>query len=227
MAYTRERVCVDCSRIDTIRKDSKAVRCVSCNSSFVARKGVQPATLNKQTACLNCGKLKSPRQFFCSNTCKNEVNRVNRTCKTCNVSFVTSKSRVYSSSNNSSGNFCSTFCYYSSMRLGKTTTARLEFNRLKKTYPVERKFCAVCGTRKHIHIHHIIPLRLTEDNRDSNLICLCARHHKQIESITQRLLLVVKDYDLAHYILCNILHTEQQVAKTLIKDVLNARISNT
>lgn len=58
-----------------------------------------------------------------------------------------------------------------------------DFEDVKKKY-YSGKRCAICGTKQKIHIHHIIPYRLTHDNSTDNLIPLCTRHHKWFESLT-------------------------------------------
>jgi 5-methylcytosine-specific restriction endonuclease McrA len=44
-------------------------------------------------------------------------------------------------------------------------------------------FCALCGNFKRLDVHHIIPFRITHDNNQENLIPLCKKHHKVIETI--------------------------------------------
>ena len=35
----------------------------------------------------------------------------------------------------------------------------------------------------HLDVHHIVPFRITHDNRQANLIPLCKKCHKRVESI--------------------------------------------
>lgn len=44
-------------------------------------------------------------------------------------------------------------------------------------------FCAICGTFKSIQVHHAVPFRLTHDNSQSNLVPLCVKHHRWIETL--------------------------------------------
>jgi len=38
-----------------------------------------------------------------------------------------------------------------------------------------------CNETENLHIHHIIPFRMTQDNSLDNLITLCQKHHKMVE----------------------------------------------
>jgi predicted restriction endonuclease len=51
---------------------------------------------------------------------------------------------------------------------------------IKNAHP----FCALCGTRDGLQVHHIAPFRLSFDNSAGNLIPLCVKHHKVVETIT-------------------------------------------
>jgi 5-methylcytosine-specific restriction endonuclease McrA len=49
-----------------------------------------------------------------------------------------------------------------------------------RTYFVEEHpTCAVCGTKKKLNVHHIVPFHLRPDLEmdESNLITLCRKHH--------------------------------------------------
>ena len=71
------------------------------------------------------------------------------------------------------------------------------FKKVKRQNFSGTQFCAVCGTTKDIHIHHIIPYRLTEDNSVDNLIPLCRKHHKKMESMTLPFIEMCEDKEIA------------------------------
>lgn len=71
----------------------------------------------------------------------------------------------------------------------------------------QNSYCALCGRKEHIHIHHIIPYRLTQDNGYENLIPLCAKHHKMVESIFVKQLESLGNYAVTQFIMRNILCT--------------------
>jgi hypothetical protein len=41
--------------------------------------------------------------------------------------------------------------------------------------------CQSCGSIENLHIHHIIPFRISKDNSMTNLITLCSKCHKRID----------------------------------------------
>lgn len=57
-------------------------------------------------------------------------------------------------------------------RSSRWSTVRKEFLRKNPT-------CAVCGVKKHLEVHHIIPYHLDKDLEllESNFIALCRRDH--------------------------------------------------
>lgn len=63
-----------------------------------------------------------------------------------------------------------------------------DFEAVKKKNFKNKQVCAICGSTKKIHIHHIIPFRYTEDNSLNNLIPLCNSCHRKVEIITWDLL---------------------------------------
>lgn len=98
-----------------------------------------------------------------------------------------------------------------------------EFRQAKEKYFSDKKqFCAVCGTLKNIHIHHILPYRYTEDNSRENLIPLCASCHRRIEAITWDMLEEFEDgkLDVAQMLLKNILRTRQDMTREVIREII-------
>ena len=79
--------------------------------------------------------------------------------------------------------------------VGGRSLYRGDFEHQKLLYFSGVQRCAICDTTEQIHIHHIIPYRLTQDNSCENLVPLCAKHHKIIESKTVKLLKDSSDYE--------------------------------
>ena len=175
---------------------------------------------------------------FCCRQCYNEYlttlkgeknkcyNRIIRKCGWCgkDVAVIPSKAREYEHS------FCNIECRSKFMAeymkgnknpfwKGGTSNYRGNFEEVKKKYFVKNKFCAICGTTKNIHIHHIIPYRLTKDNSVGNLIPLCGSHHKVVEELTKKVLKDVEDYEKHKYLLNNILRSRQMATVSYIMDL--------
>ena len=58
-----------------------------------------------------------------------------------------------------------------------------------------------------LNIHHIIPYRLTQDNSLENLIPLCRKHHKIVESYFTKYLENFGDFETSKFVLGNIYQT--------------------
>ena len=104
--------------------------------------------------------------------------------------------------------------------VGGTDAYRGNFDFVKREYFSGTQFCAICGTTKNIHIHHIIPYRITQDNDISNLIPLCRKHHKIIECATKPIFEGVEDKEYAKYLINNILRTRQGATMQVIKGII-------
>lgn len=140
---------------------------------------------------------------FCSRKCyteyqktlkgnkNNHYTRKDVKCPTCGRIFkaLPSKMKMYKNT------FCSFECKNAYMKeyiggekncnwKGGESKYRGDFNEVKKKYFIGKQHCAICGKTTNIHIHHIIPYRLTQDNSINNLIPLCNKHHKQVEAAT-------------------------------------------
>ena len=144
-----------------------------------------------EVVCMNCGEhfrralanAKAKKQF-CGIECQRAYERTlwtDRTCKQCGKHFRVRISSIEKS--NATGNYCSRFCYDKAQHLEGSKSWKGGFGRVKRENFSGVQFCAVCGTTKKIHIHHIVPFRYTQDNRVENLIPLCAGHHSQVEQI--------------------------------------------
>lgn len=52
---------------------------------------------------------------------------------------------------------------------------------LKRTFLVKGElYCAVCGTKQQLELHHIVPLSMNGSNEIDNLMPLCHDHHMEI-----------------------------------------------
>lgn len=220
-------------------------QCKSCGNWFKSSKGttfcVKCRTDGKKkmksetVECCNCGKtfkryrsnIKSKQQF-CSAECFRQYRHpemVQRVCKECGKSFLMYKSSLEQS--NASGNYCSRACYDKSMRIEGSVSYKGGFERVKRQNFNTVQFCALCGTTKKIHIHHIIPFRLTQDNGLDNLVPLCSSHHKKFENATLPFIETMDDMDEAKVLLNNIIRAKQyETAKVIAKILCSRRQRN-
>lgn len=173
----------------------------------------------KQFKCINCGKewtdykSNDKNKKFCSIKCKSDYSRTERVCNNCGKKFTICKSTIEQS--NSTGRYCSRKCYIDKIRTGVTKNKngfRTISSKLRKGNPV----CAICGTTKRIHIHHIEAYRYTKNNNLDNLIPLCIKHHKVVEIIMENLLKIDKKENVFKIIKI-ILLGRQQVTKFICK----------
>jgi hypothetical protein len=183
MPYERDRACRNCGKVETVRKDNTATQCKSCASSAA---GAVTALKRKSEAhrapCRNCAEpVKSSRAKFCSVKCKSDASRTTRECKHCSAQFSVLRSALKS---NASGNFCSRPCYERYLCNGERVTGRgSQWSKIRAEVIAGFPFCAVCGTTKSLQVHHIIPFRLTRDNSKANLVPLCTKHHRWVETM--------------------------------------------
>jgi hypothetical protein len=59
----------------------------------------------------------------------------------------------------------------------------------------------LCGTTRRLDVHHITPYRLTRDNGQGNLIPVCKRCHKAVETIFVDLEPLVDDLTVTRLVL--------------------------
>lgn len=171
----------------SMQTDKKAKRqCKYCGKEFF----VYTSSLKKTNASGNfcCRKCYNEYQRTLTGDKNNHYTKVTVVCPNCGKSFQQIPSKVKAYKNV----FCRAECKHAYMKnytcgdknpnwKGGASKYRGDFEEVKKQYFSGTQFCAICGTTKHIHIHHIIPYRLTQDNSTDNLIPLCVKHHKIIE----------------------------------------------
>jgi hypothetical protein len=137
--------------------------------------------------------------------------------------------RTVQGTSNSSGNFCRRPCYNRWLAQTPPESSR---GRLWKPISVEvvrqAPFCAWCGTlqrgKRRLQVHHIIPYRLTKNNDPSNLIPLCPRCHKMIETATKVVetdggVKLIQDY------FATVLRFRQQATRRLLVQIAHERRS--
>lgn len=191
-AWARTRVCVDCGKTESVRKDNPAVRCHPCAGRINNAKAIEVIKARvKYLQCFNCGtdipdrasqRTKSGERF-CSVACRTAFTSIARTCKHCGSSFSVWRSKI-SGKTNASANFCSRPCYEKWLcRTDRVTGRGSQWRRIRKEAIRRNPFCAICGTRRNLQVHHIVPFRLSFDNSQENLIPLCRKHHRYIETI--------------------------------------------
>lgn len=96
--------------------------------------------------------------------------------------------------------FCSKECYSRSQTIvRRIKPSKAEWRPARKEALQKNPFCAVCGTFKNLHVHHIIPYRLSQDNDQKNLIPLCGKHHTIVEKLYLRTEDVERRADLLWY----------------------------
>ena len=178
--------------------------------------------------CAYCGKsfrrpkanAKGKRQF-CDIDCQRAYERTlwsERTCKECGKPFKVRESAIRSS--NASGNYCSRDCYERSLHLEGSKQWRNGFERVKRQSFGGVQFCAICGTTKNIHIHHIIPYRMTKDNGTDNLIPLCASHHAKVEAIWKPFIESFENPEDAKFYVKNVLRARQAATMAVVKSII-------
>ena len=179
--------CPVCNQTRAVRKDSTSTTCKAC----AARKSVEAALIvirakTKLSNCKTCGATMPARlgYTYCSVECRMEDKKVDRVCKCCGETFRAYKSAL-DGKTNASGNFCGRACYEKWMCNGDRVTGRgSQWAKIRQQVLARHPFCALCGTSEGLQVHHIVPFRMTQDNSDGNLVPLCIRHHKVVESIT-------------------------------------------
>lgn len=177
-----EVTCADCGEAREVRAEHPLpIRCADCSRKADAMR-VRPKA--PAPLCV-CGAPKSGKKYGLCLRCRRGALKVFRECKGCSKAFSVSHSRVFSPKNNCSGNFCSRPCYESWLRVGPRANYGGAWQRARKEAVKRAPFCAICGTLRRLHVHHILPVRLNGgDHSQGNLIALCPKHHKLVELLT-------------------------------------------
>jgi len=189
----KTRICGICGIVESVRSDNLAVNCSRCSRRVngaislekIKRRG------NVELTCSCCEqrffRIKSKvakresKEVYCSVQCRNKHKSIERSCYECDAKF-----RVaVSTARQGAARFCSRNCYEKFLcRTDHTPYRGSVWKRIRGEIIRFSGFCAICGTRKNLQVHHITPFRLNADNSFKNLIPLCVRHHKHVEMVT-------------------------------------------
>jgi hypothetical protein len=189
-AWSKMRTCVDCGKVESVRRDNDGIRCRSCAARHNGGVGLRAIKTRVKpiASCARCGITfrtnghanKRANRRFCSRACREEP-KLHRICKECGIEFDVLPS-VLSGKTNASANFCCRPCYMNWLcRLNPNPSRGYGWHEIRRQARRAAPFCAYCGTTTRLDVHHIIPYRLTADNAHDNLIPLCRKHHKAVE----------------------------------------------
>jgi len=191
-------------------------KCKQCGEFFYARR----AALLHTNASGN----------FCSRPCYNAWQRkqtgslspsyrkIDTTCDECGtlISVTPSKMKIYVH------HFCSPSCRsrYTgrSLRRGRTPYGAA-WKEARATALRTQRVCAFCATTHGLHVHHIVPWRLSLSHAQSNLIPLCCKHHMCVERYTDTVLKEGVDATQFFEIFGNILRSAQLVSLAVLSDI--------
>jgi hypothetical protein len=214
--------CPECHTERFVRKDSRSVVCKSCSSRKAnASALVVIRAKTKHNPCRVC-KAKIPARLsytYCSVACRVADKKTQRDCKCCKATF-----SIYASAltgkTNASGNFCSRTCYEKWLCQTDRATGRgSQWSKIRNAAIDRHPFCGICGTKKNLQVHHIAPFRITHDNSQDNLIPLCTKHHKIVETLTHDIEATGSPPEDMKFIIGNILSGYSQIQRMR----LNAR----
>lgn len=224
--WTKIVKCPNCGNERSVRKDSTSTVCKACNGS---KAGTAASLVIKakvvKIPCKTCGH-EIPKRLghtYCSVKCRTEDKKIERICKCCGKTFSAYKSAI-NGKTNASGNFCSRECYEKWMCNGERVTGRgSQWNKIRRMVLDTHPFCAMCSESVDLQVHHIAPFRLTHDNSEENLIPLCKKHHKIVESITHDVEFSGSSSEDMKFILGNILSELSSVSKYMARKNANTR----
>lgn len=91
-----------------------------------------------------------------------------------------------------------------------------EWKKIRK-YVIERDQgkCVICGSAQRVHVHHIVPFKLTENNSYSNLTTLCYWHHAAAHGWSGK-------FEFYEYCLLANVDSETTYSRAKFDDILNA-----
>lgn len=230
----RERRCSVCGRVETIRADNRSVRCKSCSSRVAVQKALTTIRSRPPVTaeCPQCGRhfkttrtaIRHAKVHCCSRRCRSHYCTALRVCKFCGSEFRTEKSRIKADRRtNSSANFCSRECYSRWLCKPDRVKGRgSQWRAIRHRVLARAPYCAQCGTTKKLDVHHIVPFRITHDNRLVNLIPLCKKCHKSAESILNDVVLTGLTPSLILLAFGSILRERQLATQMKLRSLLHA-----
>ena len=227
---SKERHCDTCGKLELVRTDNKSTTCRFCSRRAAAKS----SAMKKQCAvpwfdCAHCGlkfqrsarKIERAENSFCSLACKVKHSRIERQCKGCSKKFFTQRGRV-SSKTNSTAKFCSRPCYNTWLCQTDRINGRgSQWKSIRELAISRYPFCAICGSgrKRRLEVHHILPYRLSLDNSQPNLIPLCSKHHKSVETILHSVEATGIDHDTVKLFFWSVLKERQAATFMKIKEL--------
>lgn len=193
----RDRACLDCGRVESVRADNPGIRCRKCGARPGGLKsGGMLAAAAHRVKCSGCGATfnRQPAhttvENFCTPECRARTRNVDRLCKQCGVSFQVWRV-VALGKTNARGKFCSLDCYHVWLLAGAEAKSHyIQIKGFRRDAVVSGKVCQRCGTSSTtLEVHHVIPRRIGGMDDPSNLVPLCRHCHGVIECITRDLIM--------------------------------------
>lgn len=222
--------CPSCKSIRIARNDyvkTKPGYCRQCTSKM-GGSSQKPSRITGETAtCRYCNSqfwrynyLKNSR-IFCSKICGDKhrsiYEKIDKSCLHCNKQF----KYTPKPNSNSVGNYCSITCrnnaysVYKGGHIGTRPRWKTQRNRFLN---LGNNFCFKCGSNSKIHVHHVIPYRISKDDSFNNLVSLCPKCHSSIEKITFKIDRLPKEKQL---LFSAIVHANLQDSWLLFKGMNN------
>lgn len=165
----------------------------SRDCGFAARKQRAKGRTLAKFRCLFCGKeyqgIPYPRTInrakYCSPKCTGLSQRRRKTvsCATCGTAIT----RRIGNLKRSQFHYCSNECRYQSMRVGGQDRSRFRprgWTRIARAIRERDNYCCTkCGAvgGSELNVHHIVPIRLSQDSSPSNLRTVCKSCHKILD----------------------------------------------
>lgn len=183
--------------------------CQWCNKEFeVYASSLQSSNSSGKFCCRKCY---NEYQRTLTGKKNNHSTRIAIKCANCGKEIWTTPYRLAAYQNKFCSNACKHEYHHNYISGDKNCNWKGGFSRYRGEdfEQIKRKHfhdpvCAICGKKDGIHIHHIIPYRLTRDNGIDNLVPLCRKHHKIIESYFTANLEQLGDYSTTKFVLGNI-----------------------
>jgi len=150
----------------------------------------------------------SDTRRYCSKECADNARanlpRELRTCRACGKQFWWRPNK-----SNRRGTYCSVPCrdkdyqnYFRGERLTFHRGSRDGWGRARRQHIKSGyDFCAVCGSKARLSVHHIIPYRYSMDDGLLNLVTLCHKHHLQLQQLSDKLVRAPREVQ-EYYKLC-------------------------
>ena len=166
---------------------------------------------------------------FCSRPCYNawqrmqtgtkarDYSRVRTACDECGAAIDVTPSKMTAYRHH----FCSLTCrsHYNGrlLRRGRGPYGAA-WKDARTTAVATQRVCGLCGRVRGLHVHHIIPWRLSHSHDQRNLIPLCRRHHAHVERMTEAILATGASTESLAFILGGVLRSQQTAIVCAVRD---------